>query len=366
MNIEQQPAVIARRPAHPSLRLAIAAACMAAATHMAHAQHQHAQPAAAAAAPSAAAPAAAVSATFAKVGDAVITTEQYEAAFAQAARGKFYHGNPQPDALAQLQREVGQKLVDEALLFAEAKRRNIQPDPAAVAKVIAGYDQRYKDSAQWAANRERVMPGLKGKIERDNVMEQLTAQVKAIPAPTPEQLQKYYDDHKDKFTSPEQVHIRMILLKVDPSSPKAQWDGAKEEGAAITKRLRAGADFAELAHLHSGDESAKRGGDMGYVHRGILPEPAEKAIDAMKPGETSDPVVLLEGVAVLRLDGRKEPVLNSLERVRERAQDLYVRDGGEKAWTAMLEKLRRDTPVQLDESRFLPLAAKTGESAPAR
>jgi len=345
MNIEPTPAVTASRTAHASLRLALAAACVAAACQLAHAQD---------------AP------VFAKVGDSVISGEQYDAAFQQAARGKFYHGNPSEAAIAQLQREVSRKLVDEALLHSEAQRRAITPDAAAVQKVIAGYDERYKDSAQWKANREKVLPGLKAKLERDNVMEQLTAQVRSVPAPTAAQLQKYYEDHKDKFTSPEQVHIRLILLKVDPSAPKAQWDGAKEEGAAIAKRLRAGADFGELAHLHSGDDSAKRGGDMGYIHRGMLPEVAEKAIDTLKPGAVSDPVVLLEGVAVIRLEARKEPVLNSLDSVRQRAQDLYVRDGGEQAWTALLAKLRRDTAVQLDESRFLPLAANAGDAAPAR
>ena len=98
----------------------------------------------------------------------------------------------------------------------------------------------------------------------------------------------------------------------------------------------------------------------------MLPEPAEKAIDTLKPGETSDAIVLLEGVAVIRLEARKVPVLNSLDRVRERAQDLYLRDRGEQAWTALLDQLRRDTPVKLDESRFLPLAAKSGDNAPAR
>jgi parvulin-like peptidyl-prolyl isomerase len=359
MNIEQQQPARVRRTAPTALRIAAAAACMAAAIHMspAFAQAAAAHPAAAAAAPAA---------VFARIGDTVITGEQYEAAFVQAARNKFYHGQPPEGAVAQLQREVGQKLVDEILLAEEAKRRNIKPDPAAIKKIIDGYDERYKDSPQWKANRERVLPNLVAKLEKDNVLEQLTAQGKAVPPPTEAQLQKYYEDHKDKFTSPEQVHVRMILLKVDPSSPKAQWDGAKEEGAAISKRLRAGADFKELAHLHSADESAKRGGDMGYLHRGMLPEAAQQAIDKMKPGETSDAVVLLEGVAVFRLEARKEPVLNSLESVRQRAHDLYVRDKGEEAWTALLEKLRRETPAKVDESRFLPLAAKAPENAPAR
>jgi parvulin-like peptidyl-prolyl isomerase len=355
MNIERQPARHAHRGARAAMRLALAT-CIAAALHAAPAAAQHA----------AGHPVAAPAAVFAKVGDNVISAEQYEAAFAQAARNKFYHGKPPENGVALLQREVGQKLVDELLLVGEAKRRQLQPDAAAVQKAIDVYDQRYKDSAQWKANRERVMPGLKGKLEQDNVMEQLTAQVKRVPPPTPEQLQQYYDQHKDKFTSPEQVHIRMILLKVDPSAPKAQWDGAKDEGAAISKRLRAGADFAELAHLHSGDESAKRGGDMGFMHRGTLPEAAQKALDEMKPGETSNAVLLLEGVAVFRLESRKEPVLNSLDAVRQRAQDLYVRDKGEEAWTAFLVKLRTETPVQLDESRYQPLAAAADEAAPAR
>jgi parvulin-like peptidyl-prolyl isomerase len=352
MRIEQQAA-------RPTLSV-LAALCIAAAFH--------ATPAAAqgAANPPAAHAAAAAPSVFAKVGETVIGAEVYDAAFAQAARSKFYHGKPPEGAVAQLQREVAQKLVDDVLLAKEIQRRNIKPDAAAVQKTIAGYDERYKDSAQWKANRERVLPNLKAKLEADNQLEQLTAQVKAVPAPTEAELRKYYDEHKDKFTSPEQVHIRMILLKVDPSSPKAQWDGAKEEGAAIVKRLRAGADFGELANLHSNDASAKKGGDMGYLHRGMLPEPAQAAVDGIKPGELVGPVMLLEGVAVIRLEARKEPVLNSLDAVRQRATDLYLRDRGEQAWTALLENLRRQTPAQVDESRFLPLAAATGEAAPAR
>jgi hypothetical protein len=47
---------------------------------------------------------------------------------------------------------------------------------------------------------------------------------------------------------------------------------------------------------------------------------------------------------------------------------LWIREKGEEAWTALLAKLRRDTPVKLDESRLLPLAtaAAPGGNAAAR
>jgi peptidylprolyl isomerase len=305
---------------------------------------------------------------FAKVGDTVISHQEFEAAFAQAARSKFYHGKPPDNAIAALQREVGQTLVDEILLAMEAGRRKLQPDHAAIKQTLDGYDERYRGSEQWSSNRARLLPGLKAKLEQGSLLEQLTRQVKNAGDPTERQLEQYWEANKDKFTSPEQVHVAMILLKVEPSSPQPKWDGARDEGAAIVRRLRAGADFGQLARLHSSDESAERGGDMGFVHYGMLPEPAQKAMDQLKPGQISDAVVLLEGVAVFRLEDRKPPKLNPLDAVRDRARDLWLREQGEQAWTALLTKLRRETPVKLDDSRFLPLttAAKSGESAAPR
>lgn len=308
------------------------------------------------AAPLATNAAAAAAAPFAKVGDTVITHQEYDAAFAQASRGKFYHGKAPDNEIAKLQREVGQALIDEILLAKEAKRRKIQPDHASVKQTIDGYEKQYQASEQWKNNRARLLPGLKAKLERDSIIEQLSKQVKTVAPPTQRQLEQYYEAHKDKFTSPEQLHVHMILLSVDPSSPQAKWDGARAEGAAIVQRLKAGADFKELAKLHSGDGSAKNGGDMGYIHQGMLPEPAQQALDKMKPGQISEPVLLLEGIGVFRLEGRKPPKLNPLEAVRERARDLWMRDQGNEAWAALQAKLRRETPVKMDESRFLPMA----------
>src|SRR5690242_20413806 len=89
---------------------------------------------------------------FAKVGDVLITQQDYDGAFARASRSKFYHGKPPEAEVAALQREVGQSLVDEVLLVKEAKRRKITPDAKSVQQTIAGYDKQYAGSAQWQQN----------------------------------------------------------------------------------------------------------------------------------------------------------------------------------------------------------------------
>lgn len=311
--------------------------------------------------------AAATPAPFAAVGDAVITHQEFDAAFAMAARSKFYHGKPPENEVAALQREVAQSLVDDILLAHEAGRRGIRADAQSVQQAIDSYEQRYRASEQWKANRERLLPGIRAKLERDSVGEQLRSQVKQVAEPAAAEVAQYYEQNRDKFTSPEQVHVRIILMKVEPSSPQSKWDGTRDEAMAIHKRLVTGADFAEAAKLRSNDSSAANGGDLGYVHRGMLPDAVQAAIDKLQPGGLTEPLALLDGIALFRLEARKSPVLNPLEAVRERARGLLMRDRGELAWTRLLEQLRRDTPARIDESRFLPLAtAGSGGAAPVR
>jgi parvulin-like peptidyl-prolyl isomerase len=304
-------------------------------------------------------------AVFARIGDVVITQQQYDEAYANAARSKFYHGKPPEAEVARLQREVGNELVNNVLLLAEAKKRGVKPKDAEVAKEIEKYDARYAKSPMWKSGRATMLPPMKKKLEDESVLAQLQEQVRKAPQPTDKQVEGYYEQHKDKFTEPEQVKISMILLRVDPSSPQAKWDAAMAEAADLSKRLRGGANFAALARQHSKEASAEKGGDMGYLHRGMLPEPAQVAIDKLKPGTISDPVALLEGVAVFRLDDRKSPKLNPLSAVKQRAHDLLQRDMGDEGWAALIAKLRRETPPRIDESRFLPLAAPVANAKAA-
>ncbi len=300
-------------------------------------------------------------AIFAVVGGQVITHNQYNQAFAQAARQKFYHGSPPEDQVAALQREVGNNLINNVLLMDEAKRRGVKPNTASVQKQIDQYDKRYGSSEQWKADRERVVPELTRYLENISMLQEFEKQVRNIPTPPVEQVRAYYEGNPEKFTQPEQVHIRVILLRVDPSSPSAEWKKAEEKAKGLVAQIRAGASFAELAKAHSNEKSAEDGGDMGMLHRGTLPETAQVTLDKMKPGEISEPVILLEGVTIFKLEARQETRKRAFEDVQERATDLLERDLSEKAWRDLTAQLRVQASVQMDESRFLPLKAASGK-----
>lgn len=311
---------------------------------------------AATAAPAAGAAAAATPAVFAKVGDVVITQDEYRAAFDGASRSKFYHGKPPEGEVALLQREVADQMVARILLLREAKQRGLRPDAAEIQKTVQGYEQRYGGSEQWKKTRAQALPPLIARLEQDDLLSQLEKTVRASVKVSDKQVRDYYAANQDKFTEPEQTRVSVILLKVDPSATSATWKKAEEQAHALAKRVRAGEDFAALARQHSGDGSAAQGGDMGYLHSGMLPEGTQAALTKLKNGETSDEVRLLEGFAVFRLADRKVAKLRDFESVKVRAQELAQRDQSNGAWSVFVADLKTKTPTQMDQSRFLPLA----------
>ena len=309
-----------------------------------------------------AAPAVDAARPFATVGDTVISAADYQRALAVAMRKKYYHAKPPQAEYAAFQREVGDDVVNRVLLLAEARRRGIQPDRAKVVATVAGYERQYRGTAQWQANREKMLAAVVPQLESDSLLDRLETLVKRVPAPDAGTTRNYYDQHRDLFVEPEQVKLSVILLKVDPSSPQPVWDSAKAEALSIHRRLVAGSDFAELARLHSGDTSAERGGEMEYTHRGMLPEALHGIVDALKLREISAPVQLLEGVAILRLDGRRAAQERRFEDVRERVASLCQRDEGDARWKRLIAELRRATPIRIDESHYAPLRSTSDKA----
>ncbi len=308
-----------------------------------------AEPAAPASASAAAAP------PFAVVGGTVVSGADYQRALAVAMRKKYYHAKPPEAELAKFQREVGDEVINRVLLLAEARRRGVQPDAEKIKATVAGYDAQYKSSANWQANREKMLAAVVPQLQSESVLERFERIVKSVPAPTEAVARAYYEEHKDLFVEPEQVKLAVILLRVDPSSPQAAWNGARAEARTLHERLKGGADFAELAKMHSADRTAARGGEMDYTHRGMLPEAVQGLVDKLAVGGLSEPVQLLEGMAILRLDGRRPAQQRGFEQVKERAADLWQRAEAESRWKKLIAELRQATPVRIDESHYAPL-----------
>jgi len=279
-----------------------------------------------------------------------IPIDAYVAALRRGLQKRFYHGKVPEEEGKKFRKEVADELIERELLVQEAKRRQLQPDTAAVEASVKAFDAKYQDNPKWQKARDIVLPQVRDKLTGDSLVQVLEASVQKVEAPAESDLRRYYEENKDLFTTPERIRVSLILLRVDPSSSSEVWKQASDEAASIVERINSGADFAELARIHSSDKSAQNGGDMGFVHAGMMGENAQKVLDILEPGEVSAPVVLLEGVSIFRLDERELPSLNSFESVKERAEQLYRRDKGEEKWKELLAGLHKTATIVVNDA----------------
>lgn len=277
---------------------------------------------------------------FAKVAGEVIARAEYDVAVNVAVRQRFYHGRIDDARINELRHQVAGELIDRVLLRQEALRRGIKVDESAVDKQV-GHELGRHRLKELPEERRRHLEKMLRQQAREQLLQQaLERQVKAVAEPPESDVRIYYANHLDKFTTPPQLRLALILLKVAPSAPVESWKAAQQEAQRLQRKLAAGGDFAELARLHSGDASADRGGDLGFVHQGMLAVEAQAAVDPLRVGEVAAPVNLLQGVALFKLLERQPEVVNPFERVSARAGGLLQRELSEQAWEGMLRTLR--------------------------
>ena len=159
-----------------------------------------------------------------------------------------------------------------------------------------------------------------------------TAQAGDVPAPTPEVLNKYFDERKTLFRAPEYRNVTLVSLApaelakpdaVTDADAKAYFEQRKdsygkpekrevrqivfqkpEEAADARERITKGAKFDDIAKERQLKDSDT---DLGMVAKSdIIDSAVADAAFSLKPGETSAPVKGRFGTVLLQV-GKTEP-----------------------------------------------------------
>ena len=281
-----------------------------------------------------------------------VSYEEFERMVYSEARQTFYHAAP-PDgeAYVAFRREVADKLVNRKLKLAEARHRGMKPDNEYVGLELARLEAQYAGTEQWETDSETMLKELRVYFEEESLLEQIDAALPQVDAPSDADVQAYYDANIEKFTQPEQVRLSVILLAVPAWADSATWDAAREKAAGILLTIREGREFADAAREFSNDPSAANGGDMGYVHAGVLDGELLQVVSKLGNGEMADrPVTVLEGVVLVRVENRRAPQVHPLDEVRERATGLWRRDAEQSAYESAVARLREAREIVMDET----------------
>jgi peptidyl-prolyl cis-trans isomerase D len=143
-----------------------------------------------------------------------------------------------------------------------------------------------------------------------------------------ETLRNLYDEDKELFTNPEQRSAQHILVD------------AKELAESLLEEIQQGADFSELARIHSIDTSTKdSGGNLGYFERDIMVPEFDKAVFEMSIGELSEVVETDYGYHIIRLTEIQPENIKSFEESREQLASLHQKKAAQLKLYSLQEEL---------------------------
>ncbi len=161
--------------------------------------------------------------------------------------------------------------------------------------------------------------------------------------PTDGEIAEYYELHKeDRFTEPEQVRARHILVKLAPDATDEAKAAARKKAEDLLARVKKGEDFAALATANSDDPgSARSGGDLGLFPRGRMAPTFEDAAFALQPGAMSDVVETSFGFHVIKVEEHRPGGTKPLDVVRDEVIATLKKERGVELARRQAEEDRR-------------------------
>ena len=157
--------------------------------------------------------------------------------------------------------------------------------------------------------REEMMTAVRHQMIIQQMQSKLTEGIQ----PTPAEVRRYFNSLSiDSLpTIPAQVEVQ--ILSIQPPVPVEETERIKSQLREFTERVTSGnADFSMLARLYSEDtESAKRGGELGFVGKGqLVSEFADVAFNLTDPKRVSRVVETEYGFHIIQLIERKGERIN--------------------------------------------------------
>ncbi len=167
-------------------------------------------------------------------------------------------------------------LIDQQLWLAKGKELGITGETELVNRLndirkqynLATMEDLEKAAKEQGVSFEDFKANIRNQIITQEVMRD---QVGRKIAPTPGEMQRYFEAHKQEYAQPESVKLGEILVSTgsQPDDPQKLAD-AKAKADDIEARLHAGGDFSQLARSFSDGTTAAEGGDLGQYKRGQL------------------------------------------------------------------------------------------------
>lgn len=249
----------------------------------------------------------------ARVGKREITAKEYGRAL--QARWKGVRNEEAAIAAKPL---VLERLIRDQLMLSEALARGYGDSPEA-------------DRVVSASETQLLIPRILSEVIAANIEVTL------------EEMESYYEEHKDQFRRPPRVRSGQIAV------------ASREEAERLAELLRQGADLAWLARQHSIDDFKERGGDRGWTVPTRSGDPIEEALFEAQPGDVLGPSEHPEGFVIAQVLAREEQGLYEFQEISGNMRQAVFDVEFQASLHEYIQKLRSRSEIVINEDLLATL-----------
>ena len=159
------------------------------------------------------------------------------------------------------------------------------------------------------------------------------------------EIENFLLEQNERKGAATEYNIAHILVRVPEQASPEQLEARRARAEEALKRLKDGADFAQLAAAYSDAPDALQGGVMGWRSQERLPELFVEVLAKLKPGDVSNVLRSPAGFHVLKLfelRGAGAPLLVEQARVRHilvRTNELVSEDDAKRKLSNLRERI---------------------------
>lgn len=298
----------------------------------------------------------------AEVNKSGITSNQLQSAFLKAISGydDATLSSLDQSAIVSFKKNILDQLINTELLYQQTQKEKVKISNNEINLEIDKIKDNFSSTEEFnealKANNITLVR-LKEDIKRQLMINSILEKTRNQVSISDKELLEYYNDNKESFLEPEQVHARHILLETE------------EEANNLLLQLKEGlTDFAELAKEKSVGPSAPSGGDLGFFTRGQMVKEFEDAAFSLEPGEISEVVQSQFGYHIIKSEEKKEEYSPTFEEAKERISNTLKNQRENEAILALTSKLREDAVIVFNydfDAEIESLKSSAEESQPS-
>ncbi|MBP8024305.1 MAG: peptidylprolyl isomerase [Chromatiaceae bacterium] len=209
-------------------------------------------------------------------------------------------------ARAELERKVLERMIEKRLQMQEAQRVGIKVEDGALTQAMEGIAQRNNltlEELQTALGASGIrFEDFREDTRAQMIMSQLQARevIKNITVTDPE-IKRFLARESDSLIERTDVRLSHILVAVPETASGEEQEQARKKAQAIVAKLRAGADFGQLARAESQGQQTQEGGDLGWFTMADVPSLAQEVSRSLAKGEVSNPLRSPSGFHIIQV-----------------------------------------------------------------